>query len=229
MALIFDEIGGEIPLVRRVWSARCDGPTAFSSVAKSSSMMVFARCGDQVTVHVRGPETKATSMECEDGWEFFGVDLRPGAYLPMFPPPGVRDLNDAQLPTVSDRRVVLDDREWEIPTAQNVDVFVERLVRSGLLVYDPLVDNVRHDERPRSISERTAQVRFRHAMGISHRKLVSIERAQQAARLLVSGGSIIDAVVAGDYYDQPQLTRAIRWATGHTPNELRSGATVLAF
>jgi hypothetical protein len=228
MGLTFDVVEGDLPFVQRVWSARCHAPTRFSSVVKGASMIVFARLGDQVTVHVRGPETQAASVWCPEGWEFFGADLRPGAYLPMFPPSGLRDL-DTSLPTVSGQRLVLDNREWEIPTEHNVDVFIARLERSGLLVFDPLIDDIRSGDQPRVMSERTAQLRFRHAMGISHRKLVSIERAQHAAQLLVAGGSIVDAVIAGDYYDQPQLTRAIRWATGHTPNELRSGSAVLAF
>jgi AraC-like DNA-binding protein len=116
-----------------------------------------------------------------------------------------------------------------MPTAQNVDVFVSRLMRAGLLFFDPLVDEIRHGERPRAMSERTAQIRFRRAVGISRRKLVSIEQAQRAAQLLAAGGSIADVVTGCGYYDQPQLARAMRWATGHTPGELRSGIPFLAF
>jgi hypothetical protein len=74
-----------------------------------------------------------------------------------------------------------------MPTEQNVDVFVDRLVRAGLLLFDPLVDEIRHGERPRTLSERTTQIRFRRAVGISRRKLVSIEQAQQAAQHLAAG------------------------------------------
>ena len=116
-----------------------------------------------------------------------------------------------------------------MPTEQNVDVFVEQARAAGLLFFDPLVDGIRHGERPRAMSERTAQLRFRRAVGISRRKLASIEQARHAAQLLAAGGSIADAVTAGGYYDQPQLARAMRWATGHTPGELRSGVPFLAF
>jgi AraC-like DNA-binding protein len=115
-----------------------------------------------------------------------------------------------------------------MPTEQNIDVFVNRLVRAGLLFFDPLVDEIRHGERPRGMSERIAQIRFRSAVGISHRKLVSIEQARHAAQLLTAGRSIADVVTASGYYDQPQLARAMRWATGHTPGELRSGISFLA-
>jgi hypothetical protein len=228
MGLIFNEVAGELPLVQRVWSASCDATTGFASAAKASSMIAFARGDGGVTVHLRGPETRGTSLTCEEGEEFFGVELRPGAYLPLYPPSGLADLNDALLPTLPGERILLDNREWEMPTAQNVDVFLDRLVRAGLVIFDPLVDEIRHGERPRGMSERIAQMRFRRAVGVSHRKLVSIEQAQHAARLLTAGRSIADVVTASGYYDQSQLARAMRWATGHTPGELRRGISFLA-
>jgi hypothetical protein len=181
-----------------------------------------------VTVHLRGRETTGTSLTCPEGWEFFGVELRLGAYLPLYPPSDLTDLNDALLPTLPGDRILLDNRAWEMPSEQNVDVFVNRLVRADLVIFDPVVDELRHGERPRGMSERMAQIRFRRAVGISHRKLVSIERAQHAAQLHTAGRSIADVVTASGYYDQPQLARAMRWATGHTPGELRSGIGFLA-
>jgi hypothetical protein len=228
MGLVFAAVAGELPLVHRVWSASCDATTGFTSAAKAASMIAFARNDAGVAVHLRGPETTGTSLTCAEGWEFFGVELRLGAYLPLHPPSGLTDLNDALLPTLPGDRIRLDNRDWEMPTEQNVDVFLDRLARAGLLVFDPVVDEIRHGERPRGMSERTAQLRFRRAVGISHRKLASIEQAQHAARLLSAGRSIADVVTAGGYYDQPQLARAMRWATGHTPGELRSGVSFLA-
>jgi hypothetical protein len=228
VGLVFNAVAGDVPLVQRVWSARCEADTGFASAVKASSMIAFARGDDGITVHVRGPETRGTALTCPEGAEFFGVDLRLGARLAPYAPSSLADLNDALLPTLPGGRILLDGREWEMPTVQNVDVFVERLVRAGLLTFDPLVDEIRQGERPRGVSERTAQIRFRRAVGISHRKLVSIERARQAAQLLTAGGSITDAVAVGGYYDQAQLGRAMRWATGHTPGELRSGIAFLA-
>ncbi|MCO1655722.1 hypothetical protein [Pseudonocardia humida] len=94
MGLVFNAVAGELPLVRRVWSASCDAATSFTSAAKASSMIAFARSDDGLTVHVRGPETAGTALTCPEGCEFFGVELRPGAYLPLFPPAG----GDVRLP-----------------------------------------------------------------------------------------------------------------------------------
>src|SRR3954447_7550760 len=144
MGLTFNAVAGELPLVQRVWSASCDAATGFTSAAKATSMIAFARSDAGTTVHLRGPETTGTSLTCAEGWEFFGVELRLGASLPLHPPSGLADLNDALLPTLPSGRVLLDQRDWEMPTAQNVDVFLDRLVRAGLLVFDPLVDDIRH-------------------------------------------------------------------------------------
>jgi methylphosphotriester-DNA--protein-cysteine methyltransferase len=58
-------------------------------------------------------------------------------------------------------------------------------------------------------STRIAQIMFRRAVGISHRKLVSIEQAQHAAQLLTAGRSIADVATASGYYDQPCSTSCI--------------------
>ena len=229
MELIFNETTIDQPLVQRMWWSRCEGTTVFASAVKTSSMIAFARNPDgATTVHLRGPEKSSAAMMCEAGWQFFGVDLRIGAFLPQFPPAGLVDRQDALLPTLPGDRIVLDNREWEMPTAQNVDVFVSRLARAGLLILDPLIDDIRHGERPRGMSERTAQLRFRRSVGLSRRKLGSIEQARNAARLLAAGGSIADAIAAGGYYDHPHLARAMRWATGQTPSELRARTSFLA-
>lgn len=229
MGLIFEEVSGELPLVERVWGARFEAETSFVSVAKASTMISFARSDAGWSTYLHGPETRASNLTCPEGWEFFGVELQVGAHLPLFPPAAIADLNDAQLPTLAGGQILLDNRNWEMPTIQNVDVFVARLVRAGLLVIDPLVEEIHHGERSRAVSERTAQIRFRRAVGVSRRKVASIERARAAARFLIAGGSTADAVSVGSYYDQPQLTRAMRWATGHTPSELRSDPRFLAF
>ncbi|MFC7620042.1 helix-turn-helix domain-containing protein [Microlunatus sp. GCM10028923] len=228
MGLIYNDLVGQVPLVQRVWSATCDVETGFASAAKAYSTICFARGSDGVTVHLKGPETQGTLMTCPEDWEFFGVELRPGAYLPLHPPAGLTDFRNAVLPALPSGRFLLDGQEWEMPTEQNVDVLVNRLVHAGLLIFDPFVDEIRHGERPRGMSERTAQLRFRRATGISHRKLAGIEQARYAAQLLTAGSPIAEVINAAGYYDHPHLTRAMRWATGQTPSELRAGTSFLA-
>jgi hypothetical protein len=213
------------PLVR-VWSAECDSRTAFSSIASVRPGIGFARIGGRTTVHLRGPATRATPLTCPPDTEYFGVDFRLGAYLPTFPPSGLANLNDAVLPTLPGGRVLVDGEAWEMPNPTNVDVFVDRLVRAGLLVVDPLVEDLRHGD-VRGLPARTAQSRFVRAVGVSRRTLHVIERARTAARLLRGGASIADVVFAAGYHDQPQLTRSLRALLGYTPGEVARGEMFL--
>lgn len=227
MGLSMDVVGGSTARLGRAWTATCGSPTDFSSIASVTSMIVFARIGGTTTVHVRGPETKATMLSCPPEAEYLGADLRLGAYLPMFPPGRVANLQDAVLPTLSDSRFLLDGRAWEMPTPQNVDVFVDRLQRAGLLAFDPLVDELAYGDTDGAVSERTAQSRFVRAVGLSRRKLRLIERARHAARLLRAGARISDVVADAGYFDQPHLTRALRHLIGYTPAEVARGGHFL--
>jgi hypothetical protein len=212
------------PLVR-VWVAECDSPTDFSSIASVSPGIGFARVGGATTVHLRGPAMQASTLSCPRDSAYFGADFRLGAYMPMFPPARLANLQDAVLPTLPDGRILLDGRAWEMP--QNVDVFIDRLERAGLLVVDPLIEELRHAGAVRSMPKRTAQSRFVRAVGLSRRKLQLIERARHAARLLRAGSAIVDVVSDAGYHDQPHLTRAIRQLIGYTPAELAGGGMFL--
>jgi hypothetical protein len=228
MGLSMDVVCGSTGRLERIWTAECDSPTAFSSLAKVTPMIAFTRIAGTTAVHLRGPETKATTMSCPSDAEYFGAELRVGAYLRPFPPARLANLRDAVLPILPDGRILLDNRAWEMPTPQNLDVFVERLERAGLLAFDPLVEELRHGGPVGNVPERTAQSRFVRAVGLSRRNMRVIERARHAARLLRAGASITDVVGEAGYYDQPHLTRALRRLIGHTPAVLAGGGQFLA-
>jgi helix-turn-helix protein len=215
-------IGGPAGPLVRVWAAECDRPTDFSSIAAVHPGIGFARIDGRTTVHLRGPATRASTLSCPQDSEYFGVDFRLGAYLPMFPPAGLANLQDAVLPTLSDGRILLDGRAWEMPTPMNVDVFVERLGRAGLLVVDPLIEDLRHGD-VHAVPDRTAQSRFVRAVGLSRRKVQVIERARRAARQLRAGATIAEVVFDAGYHDQPHLTRSLRELLGYTPGEVAHG------
>ena len=224
MGMSLEVVSGPTGRLDRIWTAACDSPITFNSVAKVNPMIAFTRVAGTTTMHLRGPETKATPMSCPADLEFFGAELHLGAYLRPFPPGRLANLRDAVLPTLPDGRVLLGNRPWEMPTPQNIDVFVEHLERSGLLAFDPLVDELRHGGAVRNVPERTAQSRFARAVGVSARKLRVVERARYAARLLRADVPIAEVVRRAGYYDQPYLTRALRQLVGHTPASLASGA-----
>ena len=227
VGLSSDVVSGPAGPLARVWTAKCDSPTDFSSIASVNPGIGFVRVGGATAVHLRGPETRATTLSCPRDAEYFGADFRLGAYLPMFSPARLANLQDVVLPNMPDGRILLDGRAWEMPTPHNVDVFIDRLKRATLLVFDPLVEELQHGGATGTVPERTAQSRFVRAVGLSRRKLQLIERARHAARLLRAGAAIAEVVSSAGYYDQPHLTRVLRQLIGHTPAELARGGMFL--
>ncbi len=227
VGLSIDVVSGPAGPLARVWTARCDSATDFSSIASVNPGIGCVRVGGATTVHLRGPETRATTLSCPRDAEYFGADFRLGAYLPMFPPARLANLQDAVLPTLPDGRILLDGRAWEMPAPHNIDVFIDRLKRAGLLVFEPLVEELQYGGETGTVPVRTAQSRFVRAVGLSRRTLQLIARARHAARLLRAGATIADVVCGAGYYDQPHLTRALRQLIGHTPAELARGGMFL--
>ena len=105
---------------------------------------------------------------------------------------------------------VLDDSAWQFPDMDNADVFVERLVRQGLLVRDV----------PRRLPERTAQRRTLRSTGLSRRARTQIDRAERAVSLIQRGVPLLEAVWRAGYSDQAHLTRAFKRFVGLTPRQL---------
>lgn len=226
MGLSTDIVSRPDARLDRIWSAECDSPTDFSSLASFTSGIGCIRFGGITTVHLRGPAVTATPLSCTAGASYFGADFRTGAYLTVVRPAQLANMRDTVLPTLPDGRLLLGGETWEMPTAENIDVFARRLERAGLLVFDPLVEEYRHGEAV-PLPERTAQSRFIRAVGLSRRKLRLIERTRQAARRLTAGATIADVVAEADFYDQPHLTRAMRQLIGHTPAEVARGDVIL--
>jgi hypothetical protein len=160
-----------------------------------------------------------------EGAEILWIKFKHGAFMPHLP---VRRFLDTEtvLPGASSRSFWLKGSAWEYPDHENAETFVDRLVRNGVLVCDPLVDTVLRG-RLQELSPRTVRYRFLRATGLSQSSIRQIERAQQAATLLQRGTPISDAVHEGGYFDQPHLSRSLKKWIGHTPAQiLRSSAPV---
>jgi methylphosphotriester-DNA--protein-cysteine methyltransferase len=70
------------------------------------------------------------------------------------------------------------------------------------------------------VSQRSVQRRFLRTAGLTHSAARQIERARYAALLLKQGVSILDTVDRAGYFDQPHMTRSMRYFIGRTPAEI---------
>lgn len=208
------------PFVERIWTNRSDEPLHFLSMAEIHSELVVTRRKGQTRFTIRGPETYATPAAGPGDAEYIGIQFKPGVFMPAFPPGLISDRRDIDLPAVSASAFWLDGAAWELPTFDNADVFITRLAQAGYLVYEPLVEQALQSKRF-DLSLRTVQRRFLQATGLTFSAVYQIARARYAARLLRDGVPILDTVAETGYFDQPHLTRALKYRIGLTPAQIQ--------
>ncbi|MFN8421544.1 MAG: AraC family transcriptional regulator [Anaerolineae bacterium] len=180
----------------------------------------MTRYQGKTTLTVRGPETKATTLDYQLlGAEYLGITFKLGTFMPQLPPANLRDWGNVDLPEASRRSFWLHGSAWQFPNYENVDTFIARLIREQLLVTDPLVDEVLRG-RSQVLSVRSVQYRFLKATGLTNKIIYQITRARQAYALLAQGSTILDTVFEAGYADQPHLTRSLKRFFGQTPAQI---------
>jgi AraC-like DNA-binding protein len=228
MFLVIEDRLSELPCVERVWRAHNERAGEFLSVGAAGCELVVSRYRDQTFLTVRGPETRMTATDCPAEGEWVGIRFKLGTFLPQFPPTLLSDRRDVTLPDASTRSFWLNGSAWEYPTFENADTFVARLLKNGVAVRDRTVEGIVCGELGAG-SLRSAQRHFLRATGITHAAFRTIERARYATNLLREGASIADVVHLAGYFDQPHLTRSLKYLIGQTPTEIARGTRQLSF
>ena len=181
------------PLVERITRVRFD--SAWRGVTTPDG------CWDIVVRRVRGTHrasadqgsSPAGGAGLRAGDEYLSVSFKPGVFMPRLP--GKRMVDRGLLrPTPSPRTFRLEQDELEIPTFDNAEGLVDRLVRRELIVRDEIVEGV-VEGRPRAIHPRSVQRHFLEAMGLTAKRLEQIRRACQAIELLAKGKRAVDVAL----------------------------------
>lgn len=208
----------DVPFVQAVYQARSIGGGSFVSTAASHWEMVISKQKEKVTLSIRGPETSASPAPIPADAEFLGIIFNHGMFLPRLPGNKLVD-HEVHLLGSSKNSIQLLGEPWEIPNFENVDTFVNRLLRKELLAHDQVVDDVLRGETP-DLSLRSIQRRVLHVTGLTYKSIQQIERAHKAVELLQSGVPILDATYQTGYFDQAHLTRSLKLLYGRTPGEI---------
>jgi AraC-like DNA-binding protein len=220
--LTCEERASDSPLIERIWrSGGTEQGGAFISMAEPHCGIVVTKYRDKLMLTVRGPETRATPAFGPPGAEFFGIMFKTGVFMPDMPPQMVMDRSDLNLPSATGQSFWLKGATWQFPDYENVDTFIDWLVRDELLVFDPVVESALQGQVV-DMSLRTVQRRFLQATGLTHNTIFQIQRARYATKLLKQGVSILDTVEQAGYFDQPHLTRSLKQMIGLTPAQLSS-------
>jgi hypothetical protein len=219
MDLVFDERSANSSFVEVIWHTRSVRAGDFTSVAASNWEMVITTFNGKTMITARGPETKASEADFPADAEFFGITFKLGSFMPHLPLKTLLDRQDATLPEASSNSFWLHGSAWELPTFENADVFVERLIRQGILVRDPVVEAAMQGHTP-DMSIRSVQYRFVQATGLTHKTIQQIERARFAVSLLEQGTPISDTSFELGYFDQAHLTNSLKRFVGRTPAQI---------
>lgn len=214
------------PLVERVTHVVYDDAAGGVTLPDGCWDLVFRRRRGVTQILQTGIITRPIPLDYEPDDEYLSVSFRPGVFMPGLR--GARMLNHAFFRPAAGRRAFwLDGQALEIPTFENTEGLVSRLVRRGLLARDPVVTGALHEEgrTPAArASRRTAQRHFRSVLGITPKTLQQIYRAHAAMERLQRGGTIIDVALDLGFADQAHLTRSLKALTGQTPGEIARAA-----
>ena len=228
MLITFADRPSESPFIERVWRSHSDRAGVFHSIAACHCVMVVTRLEGKTSLTVRGPETKATMADCPAQGEWFGVLFKLGTYMPLMRSSDLRDRNDVSLPNATSRSFWLNGSAWDFPDFENMETFVNRLVRSGLIMTDRTVEGALRGEL-QNVTTRTEQRRVVQITGLTRGAIHQIERARRATRLLKQGTPILDVVDQAGYYDQAHLTRSLQRFIGQSPARIAHGQEQLSF
>jgi AraC-like DNA-binding protein len=229
MFIHFDQVRpSDSPFIERVWSCHSDSAGTFLSVSACNLEIVVSRVEGQAMLTIRGPETRPSELACPADGEWFAIRFKTGTFMPQFPTSRLLNNVGVTLPQPSRRQFILDGRKWEMPTFENAEEFVKRLVSKDLLKRDAEIAAALQDE-PRAFSTRTAQRRFLRVVGMPFNVMRQIERARFAVNLLREGVSIADAVWQCGYYDHAHLTRSLQRWIGIPPSKVTDSNIQLSF
>lgn len=215
MSAIFEGRRSDSPFIEMVWRGHVEQDYSPVCPADVRWNLLFTKYQKQIRVSVEGATTQSVLKNQSEGSEFLVIKFKLGIFMPHV---SVETLvnTDVILPEATSRTFWLRGSAWQVPDFGNVETFVSRLVREGILHTEPVVASTLNNE-PIWMSPRTMRRRFLSATGLTPKTIQQIERVHQAVIMLKQGVSIPDTVYKLGYADQPHLTRSLRRFYGQTP------------
>jgi AraC-like DNA-binding protein len=218
MTLLFEERLSGSPYVETVTRGRTVRAGSTIRPAEIHWHMIFTKHSASIHPLVVGPLTTSGVASWGAGGEILWIKFKVGTFMPHLPTRDYLDIEQA-LPDASSQRFWLKGSTWQFPDYENVETFIDRLVRDEILVFDSVVDSALRDHMP-ALSPRTVRYRFLRATGLTQNHIRQFQRARKAEALLKEGSSILDVVYQLGYFDQPHLTRSLKQFIGYTPAQI---------
>src|SRR5215217_6146146 len=216
MSFIYEEKGSSSPYVDNVWRTEDQTDGVYVASADASWDMIFIKNKEGETkVLLSGPCFTTTLVPYLAGNKNFGVRFKPGVIFTSIPVMDMLNLTKA-LPMPTGDTFILQGITWNLPTYENIDEFVAKLVEHGLLCQDLVVRDVMEGKEV-NMSVRSVQRHFAMTVGLSPRQVKQITSARQAVELLLQGWALADVAYKLGYADLPHMVRMLKRFTGYTP------------
>ncbi len=178
MTAIFEGRLSDSPYIEIIWRGRVERDYSPVCPADVRWNLLFARRNGRVRVSVEGATTQFVPKNQFEGSEFLVIKFKLGVFMPYLSIGNLLN-RDAILPDAASQSFWLNGSAWQFPDFDNAETFVDRLVRGGLLVREPIVSAVLQDQ-PLAMSSRTVRRRFLFATGLTPKTIQQIERARSS-------------------------------------------------
>ncbi|MEZ4657840.1 MAG: hypothetical protein R2911_09720 [Caldilineaceae bacterium] len=174
MTIIVEQRSSDSPYIAAVMQGHTVDAGSAIRPAELCWHMVFVREHGNLHPLLVGPLSTAGTAAWGDGAEILWVKFQPGVFMPHLPVDHLLDRETA-LPQGAGQSFWLNSSTWELPSYENVETFIARLVHDGVLVCDPIVGAVL-DEQPHDYAPRTVRHRFQRATGLSPKQIQQMLR-----------------------------------------------------
>lgn len=203
--------------IAAVWHKTTDG-TSYYVPADGYWDIIFAKQPEGTTrVFIAGPMTKARLTRHVEGTELLGVRLKPSVYAPQLAPSTMLDRN-VDLINSAHASFWLEGVQYDIPTDETAELFIDKLYKNKVLSRDVVIDKVLEGKTV-PLSTRSVQRHFARTSGMTRDFIEQVRRAQFAEELLKDGGIASSIAAQAGYADQAHMTRSFRRLLGYTPSE----------
>ena len=218
MSLILEGRLSDSPYVEMIWRGQAGKDCYPICPADSRWNMHMLRENGKTRVAVEGAMTKAIPLSHSEGAEWLTIKFKVGVFVPHLSTSNMLN-GRVVLPEAARKSYWLYSSTWQFPDYDDVEIFVARLIKQGLLARDPVVEAALLDQ-PQPLSVRSMRRHFLRATGLTRSYIRQIERAQHAVSRLEKGDSILDVAYEAGYSDQSHMTRALKHLMGRTPAQI---------
>ncbi len=208
------------PYIDTVWKSESISDGEYLVTPDGSWDLIAAWKADGTcVVFLTGQVTKPARVQYHAGERSVVISFAPGAYLPFMK--GAALTNDFLLLPLTDDNAHfrLADHTFELPTYENAEQLIDKMVSQNVLQNDDIVHGMLQGT-PKAASTRSVQRHFKAVTGITHKNLTDIRRAQQAVRLLKDGKNPSRVAADAGYYDQPHLTKSLKRLMDSSPTDV---------